>query len=105
MAGFILIFFGLTMRQHKYVVFTPYQDFDTDDPVRVKCPYCKVEMFTRVKSRTGIGAWLASGAILFLGWFCGCCLIPFYLKEFQEFKHYCRNCSSLIGNGHGIATC
>ena len=93
------------MRQEEHIIYLTSYDLDTDEPVRVLCPYCNVEMFTRVVKRPGIGAWLASGLIMFLGFFCGCCLVPFCLKAFQEFKHYCTNCCSMIGKGHGFATC
>ena len=36
-----------------------------------------------------------------IGGFCGCCLIPFCIKDMRDIKHYCPECNALIGKNKG----
>lgn len=81
-----------------------FVDFDSFTPIMVICPSCKEIGPTKVRSRPGIGAWLAATFLCAIGCWCGCCLIPFGMVSFREHKHYCRFCNAYLGKGHGGGT-
>ena len=78
-----------------------FVDFDNDEPVKVTCPSCEETVLTRVEKKKGPRAWMSCFFLVATGWICGCCLIPFYIKDLLEFKHFCPKCKALVGKSRG----
>lgn len=38
-----------------------------EDPVNIICPYCKADIVTSIRYKTGKATWLASGILCFIG--------------------------------------
>ncbi|CAH8588351.1 unnamed protein product [Schistosoma turkestanicum] len=66
------------------------------NPVGMTCPYCHRNIVTKVRSESGLLAWLLCGLMFLTGlWLF--CLIPFYLKSTQDVIHICPLCKSQLG--------
>ncbi|CAH8678902.1 unnamed protein product [Schistosoma haematobium] len=67
------------------------------NPVAMTCPYCHHIIVTKVRSESGLLAWLLCGVMFLTGlWLF--CLIPFYLKSTQDVVHICPLCKSQLGS-------
>ncbi|CAH8668228.1 unnamed protein product [Schistosoma margrebowiei] len=67
------------------------------NPVGMTCPYCHHIIVTKVRSESGLLAWLLCGVMFLTGlWLF--CLIPFYLKSTQDVVHICPLCKSQLGS-------
>ena len=65
------------------------------DPVHITCPSCRQNSYTSVKFETTGKQWVACCC---LGWFTGCCCIPFLFKDCYLAKHFCGNCGQYFGS-------
>ncbi|KAM6971872.1 lipopolysaccharide-induced tumor necrosis factor-alpha factor homolog [Aplochiton taeniatus] len=70
-----------------------------DNPSRIRCPYCHQDITTEVEYKPGLVAWSMCLLFILLGLclhrlICGCCLIPFLVKGFQDAHHSCPSCHS-----------
>lgn len=63
----------------------------------VICPFCRSSTLTYIKHERGLFTWASCLGISILGCNAGCCLLPFFIKEFKDCYHYCRYCNSLLG--------
>ncbi|XP_076450920.1 LITAF domain-containing protein-like [Babylonia areolata] len=66
-------------------------------PCLVVCQYCNATVTTTTCYSVGTFTWLAAGLILFLGFWLGCCLIPFCLDACKDVIHTCPNCRQNVG--------
>uniref|UniRef100_A0A3Q4HQ92 LITAF domain-containing protein n=1 Tax=Neolamprologus brichardi TaxID=32507 RepID=A0A3Q4HQ92_NEOBR len=53
------------------------------------CPTCKELIITQTKRKVGETTWLACCLCSMLGCIGGCCIIPFYMKNFKDVLHQC----------------
>ena len=67
-----------------------------DNPILVKCPFCKATVTSKTRPVAGCLTWLCCLAIGATLGFCGCCLIPFMSKRLCDVQHYCPKCQNLI---------
>ncbi|XP_063738814.1 lipopolysaccharide-induced tumor necrosis factor-alpha factor homolog [Eleginops maclovinus] len=63
-----------------------------DVPGVVSCPHCHHVVTTKVSYLPGRFAWCMCFLLTFLGFICGCCLIPLTLKSMQDAHHSCPQC-------------
>ncbi|KAI4891310.1 hypothetical protein NFI96_033517 [Prochilodus magdalenae] len=68
-----------------------------DKPTVISCPYCHHHVTTVVEYKPGAAAWGVCCLFTLLGLICGCCLIPFCVKAFQDAHHTCPHCSKHLG--------
>nr|ALG36747.1 lipopolysaccharide-induced tumor necrosis factor-alpha factor 3 [Brachionus koreanus] len=68
-----------------------------DNSTQLMCPNCRANVLTVVKRESGLLTWLLGASICFLGFGCGCCLIPFCINSCKDSEHYCPNCKFMIG--------
>ncbi|CAN8003093.1 unnamed protein product [Ixodes pacificus] len=61
-------------------------------PVQLTCPNCRAHVLTSTTYRPGLLTWLLSGALVLLGCWMGCCLIPCCVPECHDVDHYCPSC-------------
>ncbi|KAL7667439.1 hypothetical protein ACOME3_000809 [Neoechinorhynchus agilis] len=66
-------------------------------PVNITCPHCHQQVITKVEYKTGVITWVVCAAILVVGLWCGCCLVPFMSDSTKDALHRCPNCNSYIG--------
>ncbi|RNA30612.1 lipopolysaccharide-induced tumor necrosis factor-alpha factor [Brachionus plicatilis] len=67
-------------------------------PSNVTCPSCGAQVVSSISHESGLGTWLIAGAICVVGLIFGCCLIPFFVDDCKDVKHYCPSCNALIGS-------
>ncbi|KAH8868457.1 lipopolysaccharide-induced tumor necrosis factor-alpha factor like [Schistosoma japonicum] len=67
------------------------------NPVNMNCPYCHRNIVTKIRSESGLLAWLLCGAMFLTGLW-PFCLIPFYLQSTQDVIHICPVCKSQLGS-------
>ena len=65
------------------------------DQKPITCPSCRQSSYTSVKFETTGKQWVACCC---LGWFTGCCCIPFLFKDCYLAKHFCGNCGQYFGS-------
>ena len=68
----------------------------TRHPSSVTCIHCNMNVVTRPRAEVGAGTWIAAVALILVGFWCGCCLIPFFVDEFKDVYHDCPNCKKTI---------
>ena len=66
-------------------------------PQTVECSYCRATVTTAIRYQPGVGTWLLSGGICILGFWMGCCLIPFCVDQMKDASHVCPNCNQVLG--------
>ncbi|KAG7315525.1 hypothetical protein KOW79_020391 [Hemibagrus wyckioides] len=66
-------------------------------PTVIICPYCHQQITTSVSYKPGNAAWAMCCLLTLLGLVCGFCLIPCFVKEFQDVHHSCPACSKFLG--------
>ncbi|RNA15442.1 Lipopolysaccharide-induced tumor necrosis factor-alpha factor [Brachionus plicatilis] len=54
-------------------------------------PSCGANVVSRISHESGLTTWLIASAICFVGCVLGCCLIPFFVNDCKDVKHYCPN--------------
>lgn len=54
-----------------------------DMPIQCICSNCRQPIVTRIEQQTGVISWLICAAILLLGGWLGCCLIPFCIDSLK----------------------
>ncbi|KAL7641529.1 UNVERIFIED_CONTAM: hypothetical protein RMT77_007400 [Armadillidium vulgare] len=67
------------------------------DSVSLTCPHCQQPIRTDVKKSPSIMAYFSSFFICFIGFFCGCCLIPFFIEDCKVSEHKCPKCNRILG--------
>jgi len=67
-----------------------------DNPILVKCPFCKATVTSETRPVSGCLTWLCCLAISAVGCVYGCCLIPFMSKRLRDVQHYCPKCKNLV---------
>ena len=63
---------------------------------QIDCPFCQRRAFTRVESELSPTAWTVSAVLCVCGCWCGCCLIPFCVRDFMDFYHVCPLCNQVV---------
>ncbi|RUS80838.1 hypothetical protein EGW08_011393 [Elysia chlorotica] len=66
-------------------------------PVRCKCPHCQADVQTGTHYETGTLTWILCAVIFIVGFFCGCCFIPFCIDSAKDVVHTCPSCRQQIG--------
>lgn len=66
-----------------HMVITTQSSLFGDVPIQCICSHCHQPIVTRVEQQTGLIAWLICAAILLLGGWLGCCLIPFCIDSLK----------------------
>ncbi|CAF0750244.1 unnamed protein product [Adineta steineri] len=66
------------------------------DPMECLCWNCHTRIVTRVGKKIGYLPWIACMALVTLCCWCGCCLIPFCVKDLKDTNHYCPKCETLL---------
>ncbi|XP_056307750.1 lipopolysaccharide-induced tumor necrosis factor-alpha factor homolog [Danio aesculapii] len=80
------------------IVVQPQQSTTLDDtPASIVCKYCRQSIVTHVEYKPGLISWLMCIIISFLGGICGCCVIPFFVRGFQDVYHSCPSCNRHLG--------
>lgn len=69
-----------------------------ESPVSMVCPHCQTHIITCTTYQDGTLTWLSAGALLLLGCWLGCCLIPFCLDGCKDVIHSCPNCHARLGS-------
>eukprot|EP01084_Bolivina_argentea_P204952 350103_1 len=62
------------------------------------CPKCQVQVQTVVTLEPGLGTWAGCGTLCLVGFWCGCCLIPFCIDDLKDAHHNCPTCGTLLGS-------
>jgi lipopolysaccharide-induced tumor necrosis factor-alpha factor len=75
------------------------------DPVYMVCPYCHVFVCTETDDEPSLLGWLSCATCCLLGGWMGCCLIPLFIPQLQDTKHYCPRCHIYLGLALGIPDC
>nr|CAB3263444.1 lipopolysaccharide-induced tumor necrosis factor-alpha factor homolog [Phallusia mammillata] len=66
-------------------------------PATCVCPNCHQNVVTTTVAETSLLTWLICGAIiLFGGWICCLCLIPFCIDDLKDIRHVCPSCRHTI---------
>ncbi|KAH3743057.1 hypothetical protein Pelo_15550 [Pelomyxa schiedti] len=60
-----------------------------DIPMKVQCEHCNSVTTTVLRYKTGLFTWAVAGGICVIGFWCGCCLVPFALNECKDVEHEC----------------
>ena len=68
-----------------------------DHPQRHLCQFCGVEGSTEVAYTSGVLTVLVAGGICLVGFWLGCCLIPFCVDELKDVEHFCPACRHMVG--------
>ncbi|XP_067298924.1 lipopolysaccharide-induced tumor necrosis factor-alpha factor homolog isoform X2 [Pseudorasbora parva] len=68
-----------------------------DTPTVTVCQYCHKSIITNVEYKPGSAAWGMCLLLTLLGLICGFCLIPFFVKGFQDAHHTCPSCHRHLG--------
>ncbi|XP_025086072.1 cell death-inducing p53-target protein 1 homolog [Pomacea canaliculata] len=68
-----------------------------EGPIMVTCPHCHATVTTSTHYTVGTFAWLICVIILLLGFWLGCCLIPFCVDSCKDVIHTCPNCQQQLG--------
>ncbi|KAJ8001311.1 hypothetical protein DPEC_G00168230 [Dallia pectoralis] len=63
-----------------------------DAPCRTRCSNCHQSIMTVVTYKPGIAAWSMCLLFTLFGLICGCCLILFLVRGFQDAHHSCPFC-------------
>ncbi len=66
-------------------------------PQSMQCPNCKNNIITTTKDSPSVMAWVLCVLIVFVGCWCGCCLIPLCIQDCQTVQHYCPECNAFVG--------
>lgn len=62
----------------------------------VLCPHCNAYMKTETHKSVGATNWLACVGIALIGFWCGCCLIPFCIDSMDDYTHKCKQCGKTL---------
>lgn len=73
----------------------PTAHIKTTQPVYLKCPHCSSFTLTRIQHRPGIKSALSCLAVSLVAW-CGCCLVPCWMRSCQDTIHCCGHCDRVI---------
>ncbi|XP_077061365.1 lipopolysaccharide-induced tumor necrosis factor-alpha factor homolog [Siphateles boraxobius] len=68
-----------------------------DTPTVTVCQYCHKSIITEVEYKPGSAAWATCLLLTLLGLICGFCLIPFFVRGFQDAHHACPYCHRHLG--------
>ncbi|XP_051559810.1 lipopolysaccharide-induced tumor necrosis factor-alpha factor homolog [Myxocyprinus asiaticus] len=68
-----------------------------DTPTVTVCQYCHKNILTNVEYKPGGAAWSMCCLLTLLGLICGFCLIPFFVRGFQDAHHTCPCCRKHLG--------
>lgn len=68
----------------------------TDNPAQVQCPHCGRIGTTQVSYAPGGTAWCMCVMLAFVGLICGFCLIPLFVRSFQNAHHSCPHCNKVV---------
>ncbi|KAH9528080.1 LITAF domain-containing protein-like [Dermatophagoides farinae] len=72
------------------------------DPISMECPYCHLNIVTRIRYMNGLLTYILCCGLLLVGCWYGCCLIPFCMPACQDVEHYCPKCGMIIHNAYRI---
>ena len=64
-------------------------------PVYLKCPHCTQFTLTVLKHRPGLKSLLSCLGVGLVAW-CGCCLVPCWMRACQDVIHCCGECGRVI---------
>lgn len=64
--------------------------------VNTTCPHCRAQVVTATHYETGTLAWVICVVIALVGFWLGCCLIPFCVDACKDVVHTCPNCRQQI---------
>ncbi|KAM3623638.1 uncharacterized protein V6R79_013597 [Siganus canaliculatus] len=67
-----------------------------DVPGVVRCPHCHHVVTTQVTYLPGRAAYCLCILLTAMGFVCGCCLIPFVVRSFQDAHHSCPHCGKQL---------
>uniref|UniRef100_A0A8C9T7I9 LITAF domain-containing protein n=1 Tax=Scleropages formosus TaxID=113540 RepID=A0A8C9T7I9_SCLFO len=62
----------------------------------VAYPSCKQQILTNVTYKIGVFAWLMCLVFILCALVVGCCLIPFFVKHFNDVCHSCPRCQQIL---------
>ncbi|KAL8624061.1 hypothetical protein ACOMHN_019484 [Nucella lapillus] len=66
-------------------------------PCLIVCQYCSATVNTATCYSVGTFTFIIAGVILLLGFWLGCCLIPFCIDGCKDVIHSCPNCHQNVG--------
>lgn len=67
-----------------------------DQPILVRCPFCKATVTSETRPVSGSLTWLCCIALSAVGCIYGCCLLPFCSRRLRDVEHHCPKCKNLI---------
>lgn len=67
-----------------------------DQPILVRCPFCKATVTSETRPVSGCLTWLCCIALSAVGCVYGCCLFPFCSRRLRDVEHHCPKCKNLI---------
>jgi lipopolysaccharide-induced tumor necrosis factor-alpha factor len=67
-----------------------------DDPQPVVCQWCGEQVTTVVEHSANLGTHLAAFGICMFGFWCGCCLAPYFMDATKMATHTCPKCKNMI---------
>lgn len=67
-----------------------------DQPILVRCPFCKATVTSETRPVSGCLTWLCCIALSAVGCVYGCCLLPFCSRRLRDVEHHCPKCKNLI---------
>ncbi|UJR08361.1 hypothetical protein I4U23_012632 [Adineta vaga] len=75
----------------------PVQYHFGQTPVQCTCQRCNQTIVTRIEESNGALAWIICLVLVLVGFWLGCCLIPFCIRDIKTRVHYCPNCGTELG--------
>ncbi|XP_076450921.1 LITAF domain-containing protein-like [Babylonia areolata] len=66
-------------------------------PCLIACQHCNATVTTTTAYSVGTATWLSCVIVCFVGFWLGCCLIPFCLDACKDVIHTCPNCRQNVG--------
>ncbi|CAK6971799.1 lipopolysaccharide-induced tumor necrosis factor-alpha factor homolog [Scomber scombrus] len=76
--------------------FVSYETELYRSPALTACPSCQTQVTTQVTFKVGKHAWLMCLVFVLCGLVLGCCLIPFFVKNFKDAYHTCPRCRRVL---------
>eukprot|EP00698_Gefionella_okellyi_P019873 TRINITY_DN6158_c0_g1_i1.p1 TRINITY_DN6158_c0_g1~~TRINITY_DN6158_c0_g1_i1.p1 ORF type:complete len:260 (+),score=41.12 TRINITY_DN6158_c0_g1_i1:121-900(+) len=67
------------------------------EPQEHVCQFCRAEMTTRTKYRTGVATYLSMAVLCVGGCFLGCCFAPLGINRVKDVEHNCSQCHKPVG--------
>ncbi|CAB1353169.1 unnamed protein product [Coregonus sp. 'balchen'] len=73
-----------------------YESKLRDSPGLIRCPSCQSQVMSDVTHHAGTFSWTMCLVFILCGLFLGCCLIPFFLRNFKDAYHTCPRCHMVL---------